>query len=165
MRARLSTITTVIQRLAGLVAMITTTVLISGSVLASSFATSPDTVVATATPGATEEILATARLVYPPAGAVRTQAQLIVPADAHWETEVGQGSVLLTVASGALTVTIDAGTAHASHHATPASLHDLTPGESVVLSARDRLVLHGPSTLRTQNITQDPVIAAVLRVE
>jgi hypothetical protein len=165
MRARWNTIMPVVQPLAGLIALSTVVGMFTVSQPASSLAAYVSPVVVTEIPTATEQNLTTGSLGYPPSGAIRTQAQLMVPASAQWETEVSHGSLVLTVASGALEVTIGEGTARTIHHAAPDSFDELTPGESVVLVARDRLVLHSPSTIRTQNVTRDPVIAAVIRIE
>ena len=164
MSARWTTITSMMKRLAGLVA-VSTVVTCTVAQPATSVAASLVSVANPDTSLVTETILTTDRLALPPVGAARTQAQVIIPGGAHWEIAAAQGSVLLTVASGSLEITIDAGTAHISQYRTPGTLHDLPPGEPVVLTARDRLVLHGSGTIRTRNAAQEPVIAAVVYVE
>jgi hypothetical protein len=131
---------------------------------ASTFAASHGNVFAADIPLASEEVLATTPHSYRPAGSVRTVAQLTVPVGAHWVTDVGSGSLTLTVASGALRVALDGGTAWIAHPSGTDALHELTPGTSVVLVARDRLVMHGRGALFTGNFTLDPVVAAVVRV-
>ena len=42
--------------------------------------------------------------------------------------------------------------------------HELAPGESVMLFARDRLVMRGGGSLLAGSVGQDPVVAAVIRV-
>ena len=116
-------------------------------------------------PEVTGEILATTSHPYRLAGSVRTVALLIVPAGAHWATDVGRGSLTLTVASGALRVALDDGAAWVEHSSGTDTLRELPPGTSVVLVARDRLVMRGHGWLLTRNVTENPVVALVIRVK
>ena len=109
----------------------------------SSFAASHVNVFSADVPMATEDILTTRTHEYRPAGSVRRVAQLMVPAGAHWKTDVISGSVMLTVASGALHVAIGDGTARIVHPSGADMDDELAPGESVMLFARDRLVMRG----------------------
>lgn len=152
------------RTLAVLMAMVTAVALSQATMPASSFAASHVNVFSADIPMATEVVLTTGTYEYPPAGSVRTVAQLTVPAGAHWKTDVSSGSVMLTVASGALQVAISDGTARIVHPSGADTLHELTPGESVMLFARDRLVMRGGGSLLTGNVGQDPVVAAVIRI-
>lgn len=152
------------RTLAVLMALVTAVAVSQATGPTLSVAASHVNVFSTEVPMATEAVLTTSRHEYRPAGSVRTMAQLIVPPDAHWETQVSSGSLLLTVASGALQVAISEGTGWIVHPSGAETFHELTPGESVVLVARDRLVMRAGGALLTGSVGEDPVIAAVTRV-
>ena len=147
-----------------LMAVVIAVALSQATVPVSSFAASHVNVFSADVPMATEDILTTRTHEYRPAGSVRTVAQLTVPAGAHWKTDVSSGSVMLTVASGALRVGLDDGVAWIVHPSGAGSLHELTPGASVMLFARDRLVMRGSGSILTGNVGHDPVVASVIRV-
>jgi hypothetical protein len=152
------------RTLALLMAVVITGALSQATAPVSSFAASHVNVFSAEIPRATEEILTTGTYDYRPAGSVRTVAQLTVPAGAHWKTDGSGGSVMLTVASGALQVAISEGTARIVDPSGADTLHELAPGESIVLFARYRLVMRGAGALLTGNVGQDPVVAAVIRI-
>jgi hypothetical protein len=152
------------RTLALLMAMVITGALSQATVPVSSFAASHVNVFSADIPKATEDVLTTGAYDYRPAGSVRSVAQLTVPAGAHWKTDGSDGSVMLTMAAGALQVAISDGTARIVHPSGADTLHELAPGASVMLFARDRLVMRGSGSLLTGNVGQDPVVAAVVRV-
>jgi hypothetical protein len=145
-------------------ATVITVALSQATVPVSSFAASHVNVFSADIPRATEDVLTAGAYDYQPAGSVRTVAQLTVPAGAHWKTDVSSGSVMLTMASGALRVGLDDGIAWIVHPSGAGSLHELTPGASVMLFARDRLVMRGSGSILTGNVGYDPVVASVIRV-
>ena len=115
-------------------------------------------------PEATEEVLVTAPHPFRPAESMRSVAQLTIPAGSLWETEVSGRALLFTMASGGVKVTVSDGAARIVDRSGSDTLQELTPGESVMLFGRDRLVMHGRGTLLAHNVSQDPVVAAVIRI-
>jgi hypothetical protein len=116
-------------------------------------------------PRVTDVLLTTTPLVYPPAGAVRTVRLVTLPAGAPWETEIRAGSLLLTVASGGVQITINEGTARIVSRSGTGPSQMVAPGVSVLLLPGDRLHMQGRGSLLARNVTQDPVVAAVIRVQ
>lgn len=152
-----------------LVATAAAAALVHGATPAPGFAASHGNDFPAEIPWATEDVLSTGAHAYQPVGSVRTVAQLAVSVGAQWETNVGGGSLMLTVASGALRVEVRGGNAQVAHRSGFDTLHELTPGDltpggSVVLFPRDRLIVRGHGSLLAGNIAQDPVVASVVRV-
>jgi hypothetical protein len=141
MRTSRYTITHMAQVLTILIATAAAGALSQATLPVASFAASHGTVFAADGPEATEEILATTPHPYRPAGST-------------W-----------SVASGALQVAVSDGSARIVRPSGSTTLPELTPGESVTLFTRDRLVLRGRGALLTGNVGQDPVVASVVRVK
>ena len=164
MRTRRHTIAHMAQIVTVLIATVAAVAVSPATLPAASLAASHGNFFLDDAPEATEVVLATAPHPFRPAESMRSLAQLTVPAGSHWETQVSGRALLLTVASGGVKVAISDGTARIVDRSGSDTLQELTPGESVVLFARDRLVMHGPGSLIAQNVSQDPVVAAVIRI-
>jgi hypothetical protein len=117
---------------------------------------------------ATEALLTTTALGFPPDRPVRITSRLTVPIRARWSTCLAEGSLVLTMASGALQVAVTDGVARVAprlgFELGVLPLRELVAGESMVLDPGNRLVMHGHGSLVAQNVGQGAAVAAVIRV-
>jgi hypothetical protein len=116
---------------------------------------------------ASEDVISIQFVSRPPDILQEVTTRLIVPAQAHWETDPDAGPLTFTVETGALSVQLGGGLARIERRSNlliGEHISPLSPGRAAVLSPGDRLVVVRGFQLAVTNDGQMPATAIVVRL-